>query len=348
MAGVAAPFLPACSGIVPDKKSQTFLRKNWIWIHPRQEDEEKELEEFYKKCRDSGVHGLFLLYDSEKHFRIAKSQGLEAHRWILTMQRSEKEMLEKHPDWYTINRKGESCVEKPPYINSYRWLCPSREDVRQFVADYAMRELQKDYVDGMHLDYVRYCDVILPVDLWSRYGLVQTSEMPEYDFCYCNTCKTKFREWSGQDPDAIEYPQASSSWLLYRYHSLTTLVNRVAKEVKTTGKPLTAAVFPTPEIARRLVRQDWINWDLDGIFPMIYNGYYGETVKWIGHAVAEGVRGIDGRFPLYAGIHLPQIKDDRELADGMQNALDNGAAGICLFGKVSENALKVLQEIAKP
>ena len=351
MAGIAAPFLSACSSAnasAETSNSKTFQRKNWFWATPDPQDSDKELEELYKKCYASGIHGVFFEEDSEKHFRIAKAQGLGAHRWIWTTNRCEETLLESHPEWYTINRKGESCADKSPYVDDYRWLCPSREETFQYILDVVLTQLNKDYVDGIHLDYIRYCDIVLPIDLWDRYHVVQTYEMPEYDFCYCDVCKAKFKEWSGQDLDAIEYPEVSLSWRQYRYNALTTLVNRLAKEVKSTGKPLTAAVFPTPEVARRNVRQDWINWNLDGVFPMIYHGYYRESVKWIGDAVAEGVRGIDGRFPLYAGILLRQMENNDELEEGMRNALSNGASGISLFGEITDEVLKVLQEVAKP
>lgn len=34
-----------------------------------------------------------------------------------------RELLDKHPDWYAVNRKGESCHDKPAYVDYYRFLC---------------------------------------------------------------------------------------------------------------------------------------------------------------------------------------------------------------------------------
>lgn len=42
---------------------------------------------------------------------------------------------------------------------------------------------------------------------------------------------------------------------------------------------------PPPEIANRNVRQDWLNWNPDGICPMIYHGFYREDVSWTGDAL---------------------------------------------------------------
>ena len=109
-------------------------------------------------------------------------------------------------------------------------------------------------------------------------------------------------------------------------------------------KPITAAVFPTPEIARRIVRQDWTNWNLDGVCPMIYHGFYNEQVSWIGDAVEEGIHFLNGKFPLYAGLFLPDFKSQNELAEGIRIALANGASGVSLFGKIDDDVLKTLKK----
>ena len=118
----------------------------------------------------------------------------------------------------------------------------------------------------------------------------------------------------------------------------------MAKVARKNSKLITAAVFPTPEVARRIVRQDWTKWDLDGICPMIYHGFYKEQPQWIGTAVAEGIHFLCGRFPIYAGIYLPDFKSEDELEIGIKAALQNGASGISFFGNMDEKTLSVLQK----
>lgn len=348
MFGLVLLLASACTSRKPsanaEVKKDAFAQKNWFWVGPKESDKDADLTAFYKKCVEAGFHGVLFGGDSERHFRLAKEQGLETHLWIWTTNRGEKSLMDAHPDWYAVNRKGESCHDKPPYVGYYRWLCPSRDEVQQYLLEDMRGKLQKDYIDGIHLDYVRYCDVVLPVNLWETYDIVQTEELPEYDYCYCEVCKAKFKEKMGQDLDAIEYPEASLSWRQYRYDAITNIVNSIAQEAQAIGKPITAAVFPTPEIARRNVRQDWINWEMDGIFPMIYHGFYKENVSWIGDAVAEGIRGIDGRFPLYAGLYLPDFANDQEVAEGVRYALKNGASGVAIFGEMTDGVLEAVKE----
>ncbi|MCC6286656.1 MAG: family 10 glycosylhydrolase [Chitinophagaceae bacterium] len=340
---LAAPLVSQSEqAAVNFKKHKT---KHWVWINPNPNDQEETLQQLYGAYYDAGIKGIFFEADSEKHFRIAKSKKLEAHRWMWTMNRGEKELLAAHPEWYAKNRKGESCADKPPYVGYYRWLCPSREEVSNYLDEQVKKILQKDYVDGIHLDYVRYCDVILPINLWGKYNIEQIKELPEYDFCYCDVCIEKFKSLKGFDLRQLQYPEQNLSWRKFRYDNITTVVNRLSDTAHQSKKKITAAVFPTPEIAKRNVRQDWVSWNLDGVCPMIYHGFYKEDVSWIGDAVAEGVKALHGSFPLYAGIFIPDFNSDEEIASGIQYALQNGAAGVSFFGKVDERILTILKSV---
>jgi len=55
--------------------------KNWVWISPNQKDTDDELKTRYAAYKAAGITGVFIEADSERHFRTAKAQGLEAHRW---------------------------------------------------------------------------------------------------------------------------------------------------------------------------------------------------------------------------------------------------------------------------
>ncbi len=316
--------------------------KNWVWIGPDPKDTPEQLAARYTLFKENGITGVFFEADSEKHFRAAKAAGLEAHRWMWTFNRAE--LISTHPEWYSKNRKGESCADKPPYVNYYRWLCPSRPEVQQYLEQQVMDIVSKDYIDGVHLDYVRFCDVILPVNLWANYHIEQTKELPQYDYCYCEVCKAKFKNDFGLNIDEIEFPEASLSWRLFRYHDITRVVNSLSDIAHQHKKPITAAVFPTPEVARRNVRQDWTNWHLDGVCPMIYHGFYKEKVTWIGDAVAEGVHFLAGSFPLYAGLYLSDFKNNDEIRQGVQLALKNGASGVSLFGNPAPEVLAIIKE----
>ena len=137
------------------------------------------------------------------------------------------------------------------------------------MAEDYVKEAHKPYVDGVHLDYVRMLDVVLPVSLWKNYGIEQKEELPEYDYCYCDTCRALFKAKTGQDPLELKYPMENQSWINFRLDAVTHVVEAITKAVKADHKFISAAVFPGPSMARKMVRQDWGNWSLDAYFPMI-------------------------------------------------------------------------------
>ena len=344
LAGAGVAILKTSVGKTVKENNKPQGLKHWVWENPDQKETDEMMKEKYKGFYEAGISGMFFESDCERHFKAAKNAGLEAHRWMWTMNRGEKELLENHPDWYAVSRDGKSCATNPPYVNYYRWLCPTKPEVQEYLKKQVENIVQQDYIDGIHLDYIRFCDVILPVNLWGNYKIEQTKELPEYDFCYCETCRKAYKEKTGIDPLDLEFPDQSPSWRKFRYERINNVVNSLAEIAHKNKKSITAAVFPTPEIARRIVRQDWTNWNLDGVCPMIYHGFYREQVNWIGDAVEEGIHFLCGKFPLYAGVFLPDFKSMDELETGIKVAIENGASGVSLFGSVDEKVLEVLRK----
>ena len=201
-------------------------------------------------------------------------------------------------------------------------------------------------VDGIHLDYIRFPDVILGKGLWKKYGLVMDREYPQYDYCYCNKCVRDFKKKTGIDIRSVDDPSQVQEWKQFRCDLITRLVNRLAKSVHSKGKKINAAVFPGPgSVAIKTVRQEWNKWDLDAVFPMNYNDFYAEGPDWIGEVAKEEATALKGKTPFYSGLFIcphPERKSretdpenlgllPEELATAIRLSVKNGAAGICLF-----------------
>jgi hypothetical protein len=257
------------------------------------------------------------------------------------------------PEVYAVNGLGESAYEKPAYVAYYTFLCPNRDEAFDFLSGLYGSIAKVPEVDGIHLDYIRFPDVILARGLWDKYGLVMDREYPQFDYCYCDHCVKGFKEESGLDILSEEDPSQVEEWKQYRYDLITSMVNRLAGVVHAEGKEINAAVFPGPgTIAKQIVRQEWDRWDLDAFYPMHYNDFYLEDTRWIGEVTKEGVAAIRGRKPLYSGLFIcprPEMKSQEpgpeghgllpeELEDAIRESMQNGAAGICLFtpGRMTE------------
>ena len=338
--GLAGGSLLRCNTDAPDNAPAVPAEtpaperaiKHWAWMG--QGNEGWTLDEWKQqlgRMRAAGIsavlfhEGIKILPDLVP---AALQEGVEVHIWNVTMMEGGLEA--EHREWYVVNRKGESAAEKPAYVPYYKFMCPSREPVRQFLVDQIGTLAQMEGVTSIHLDYIRYPDVILPMALWPKYDLVQDKEYPEFDYCYCDVCRAAFKQQTGLDPLELDDPPADEAWLQYRYDTITRVVNTLADVVHGHGKQLTAAVFPTPTIARTLVRQEWPKWNLDAVLPMVYHSFYNEDVAWVGEAIREGVEALAGRIPLYSGLFVPELNPD-ELAQAAEAALTNGAHGIVLF-----------------
>lgn len=327
---LTAPLFSGCFG-APDKSlTGGATGKHWAWMN----DRFATLDAWKRKIaqlRAAGIEAVLIGGSPEfyrEHIPAAKEEGVEVHAWMFTMMRGGLE--QEHPEWYAVNRNGVSTAEKPPYVGYYKFLCPSRDDVQAHILDHICELLLVDGLASIHLDYIRYPDVILPVALWPKYNLIQDKEYPDFDYCYCPVCREKFKNATGIDPVDLSDPSANEAWVQYRCDSITQVVNRIAAEVHANGSQLTAAVFPTPTIARSLVRQEWAHWDLDAVFPMVYHSFYEENVDWIETAVYEGVEALAGRIPLFAGLFVPDLPPP-ELARAAELAIRAGASGISLF-----------------
>lgn len=314
--------------------------KNWVWTGIHNDRTPGQWKEWYSKLYDAGISAvLFEGYDSEI-YRACKESGLEAHYWKWTLNR--RDFLKSHPEWYAVNHNGDSSSDKPAYVDYYRFLCPSRQEVIDSLAEDYLQCSILPYVDGMHLDYIRIPDVILPVSLWKNYGIEQTYEMPQYDYCYCEVCREKFKRLTGLDPIDIKYPMENQAWLNFRLDAVSTVVKGISDRLHADGKYLSAAVFPGPSMAKKMVRQDWGNWQIDACFPMIYHGFYNANASWVGRSVKEGVDALHGRADLFAGIMCTDCKGN-EFIEVVDEALRNGADGISFFSGPSDEQLAMLK-----
>jgi len=307
--------------------------KNWMWVLKGSENlKPDEQTRKFEQIREAGIHAVLLGSFNADVLARATEQGLETHSWILGLRQSEKQFMDEHPDWYAVNRLGQSTAKAPPYVEYYNFLCPSHEAVQDYLAKVVSDLGNLANLDGIHLDYIRYPDVKLPVGLWKKYNLVQNKELPQFDYCYCRVCRDAFKKQTGEDPLTLPDPTTNAAWRQFRYDSVTRLVNRLADVAHERGKKLTAAVFPTPSLARKLVRQDWVRWNLDAVLPMVYHNFYNEKPKWIERAVKDGVAALPPNRPLYAGLFLYALNSEEEFDQAVKYARAGGAKGVSLFG----------------
>ncbi len=321
----------------------------FAWLGGPGEATDIELKADFTDLKEKGIDGL--MYNGgqdpavyQRVGKIAKEAGLEFHTWIPTMVQGRDKNIS--PDLYAVNGNGESAYDKPAYVDHYTFLCPNKEENYQYLSDLYTSIAALPEVDGVHLDYIRYPDVILAEGLWEKYDLVMDKEYPEFDYCYCDKCKADFKAKSGIEIGKQSEARNIKEWKKFRQDLITKMVNRLVEDVHAKGKEITAAVFPGPHShAVKIVRQEWDQWNLDAFLPMNYNDFYLEGTEWIGKMCKESSESLNGQKPVYSGLFICPKPDSKakeadpenhgllpeEMAEAIRESMVNGATGICLF-----------------
>lgn len=344
--------LAGCSSKTKDENSV----KNWAWLAGDSDMPADQLDNYFKNAKDCGIDAILLQvhggypkgmedtsdftdYDAikilENAVPVAKKYGIELHAWMWTINRCEKNLRAAHPDWYMVNANDTSCLDIKLYNREhYRWLCPSRPETLEYLKARVAELAKIDGVAGVHLDFIRYPDAILPYGLHESRGVVQDKVYPHWDHCYCEHCRAEFEKLTGIDPMELEDPTSNQEWMKFRWDAVVNIANELAREIKKYGKVSSAAVFASPSESRKLVRQDWSRFtELDILFPMIYHKFYDKPDPWVYDATKEGVCEMDSlgcKGYLVSGLFVGHVPVGK-MHEIFTYAKEGGSKGIALF-----------------
>ena len=306
---------------------------------------------FFNKYKEAGITDYFIQANPNqlrKLINLTKPLEINIHAWVWTLNRPNDKEAMKNKDWYSVNKLGQNSYDFRPYVDYYQWLSPFSEGARNHIKK-LIDELSKiENLASVHLDYVRYSDIFLPIKLQPKYGLDQSYEMPEYDFGYHPIAREMFKKQYGLDPKEIKNDDLKDEWLKFRLDAVTNLVNELTKISHTNGTKISAAVFPYPEMARRMVRQDWASWNVDLVCPMNYHHFYNEDIDWINFSVDNGVNEISGKFNYYSGVFVGAL-NHQKFREAIIGSINAGANGVVFFSvnNLSKEHLDVLHDITK-
>tara|TARA_R110002051_G_scaffold69304_1_gene124595 strand:+ start:9797 stop:10933 length:1137 start_codon:yes stop_codon:yes gene_type:complete len=323
-----------------------------VWVTADAKRTNEDYAQEFGKYKNAGIDEVLINTNTNPELLkrltpIAKEKGLRVHAWLMAMNRPYDSVALQHPDWYIVSKEGKSSFDTRPYVDYYQWLCPTRKESREYVLSLVEGLAKVEGIESVHLDYIRFPDIFLPIGLLPKYNLVQDEEMPEYDFCYCDACISAFEKIHHKNPLESKNTAIDMEWKNFRLNAIKSVVDDAYKIVHRYHKNLTAAVFPYPEMADHMVRQRWDKWDIDEVYPMIYHGFYNEEIDWIGYATKQGVTDLKAKkVGLNTGVYLPPFKSSEELKEAILLAKENGAKGITFFDgpALTEEYLKTIKE----
>ncbi len=254
----------------------------------------------------------------------AKKYGIEVHVWKVNYNLSgaPKEFVEQ------LRRQGRLQVfaaGKPQ-----NWLCPSNPQNLQLEIDSMLEVARKYDVDGLHFDYIRY---------------------PGSGACYCDGCRRRFEAQLGRKvehwPEDCHSGKLHAQYLDWRCDQITKLVRAVSQQARKIkpGIKISAAVFGSYPSCRESVGQDWPEWIKAGYLDFVCPMDYTESDVGFRGLVANQLKLVGGRIPLYPGIGATAsratLSADR-VAGQIHYARELGAAGFTIFNLTETTAGEIL------
>ena len=173
----------------------------------------------------------------EQATAAAHKYGIRMHAWMVCWRMdmyADKEFVrsEREAGLLQVDMDGKPC----------NWYCPSAPENRKKMADIAC-EIVTRGVDGVHLDFIRYCD--------ARY-------------CYCQRCRRLFEERIGKKvgkwPEDARWDGVHlDEWFAFRTDLISSTVELVSRRVRAASPKVTisAAVFDTGMFRYKHVERFW-------------------------------------------------------------------------------------------
>ncbi len=333
---LCAVLLALCSVSCKDKTAATDPPMFWTWL---EDLPDIDMETAFTHMEEAGLDAVMLhaasLEDYRKDVEIAHRHGITVYAWVWTLNPPRQErpqMLKEHPDWFSVNRNGDSVVDYKAYVNSYKFLCPALPEVRDYLVQKVKDICAIDGVEGICLDYCRLIDCVLPISLAYNYGLFQDGEVfPEYDFGYHPAMIGKFQEQYGYDPREKADPSRDEVWNQFRCDQVTEVANLLCDAAHAAGKRVTASPFSAAGVSRFMVWQEWWKWNLDFVHPMAYTDFYTMDPSFARDATLANQLVKGSTTTLMCGVDTELGGDPEFIFEKMDAAFSAGAKGISLY-----------------
>lgn len=308
----------------------------WTWL---EDLPGVDMEASFKAMHEAGIDGVMLHAVTEEDYlrdiAIAKKYGITVYAWIWTLnppRQDRPRMIKEHPEWFDVNRNGQSLADYKAYVNSYKFMCPVLPEVRENMVNRVKRLCEIDGIDGVCLDYCRLVDVVLPVSLSYNYNITQDGEVfPQWDFGYHPAMIDEFKKEFGYDPRDVEDPSRDPKWQKFRCDKISECANLLAETIRSYGKVVTASPFATPKVASFMVAQNIGDWDLDIVFPMLYTAFYTQEAGYAYDGTIENNRDKNPKTVLGVGLDTELGDNPEDIFEKMDNAFKVGAQAVSLY-----------------
>ena len=124
----------ACSSPKNDTKDAYPMFWTWLDYQPGM-----NFDSICTIMNEAGIDGVMLNAPTPDDYRaaipIAQKHGIEVYAWLWTMnpEHDRDAILKEHPEWFSVNRNGQSLADTTAYVDYYKFMCPALPEVREFI-----------------------------------------------------------------------------------------------------------------------------------------------------------------------------------------------------------------------
>ena len=197
---------------------------------------------YYNSSIEPKTPGIEEGLDPLQYFISKASQkDIKIHAWINTYllwtnpndPNNKNHLFFKHPEWFEVSRTKSN---NKSVRNIY--LSPHLQSVNLYLLALIEELVDKYYIDGIHLDYVRYYD---ENSGYNENGIIDFLQNTDIDVNNFNN---------------------SQEWIDYKASKIDELVSDISELLKIQNKDIifSAAVKPNPKKAFYSFGQNWVKW----------------------------------------------------------------------------------------
>ncbi len=250
----------------------------------------------------------------------AHAADLRVHAWVnvlsLSGNRNAPLLATLGRDAALVDRRGRSVLDYPelqvpPPDGAYYklgtpavWLDPAAPGLSDHLAA-LFSELLARYpeLDGLHLDYIRYPDV-LPFTPGSRFGI-------GLDFGYGEPTRARFLAETGLEAPFLDSTANAGRWDDWRREQVQKLVSQIrgAARAVSPALELSAAVWTYADRAYLALGQDWRGWLADGLLEFAVPMAYTSDDRLL-EQMAQSFGGLPQAERIWLGLGVWLFADD--------------------------------------
>ncbi len=279
----------------------------------------------------------------------AHKANIEVHGWTTNFHVGNvgeaNKLFNDHPLWQQVYYDGNVASDDEMTEQTLLYFDQANPEVQQFLINFYNELLEKNDLDGLHIDYIRYAagndvghkdSVYCAVDgpkgqkLYAQNCLNRTSGYTQYAM---NDFKEKYN-LTGDVKELVKDYQTYLKWSEYRTNKITEFVRKLHNEVILKNDVmLSMAIVPEVEFAKSNKMQDWTLWIDENLVDTINGMYYSNNTNRTKIEYQNSLNYFRGKLYEYPGIEAASYFDLPNIYNiyFYENAMNLANMGAAIF-----------------